>query len=445
MRLSMKDRRALTRAFAQHYQNVGAPEKTRILNEFVRVTGYHRVHAARALRTYREVRRAKHQRPSRVVYGPDVCSALHHVWGVLDYVCGKRLVAAIPDIVPRLETCGEFKLPRATREKLLRISAATADRLLAPARRQRGRAQYRKRNPASYLFSRIPIKTFGEWKNAVPGQVEMDLVAHNGGDARGGFLSTLNMTDVATGWTVCRVVPTKSEFQVLKALYRLRTALPFPLRAIDTDNGPEFINGLMVAFCDRYKIEFTRSRPYKKNDSCFIEQKNHSVIRKNVGYFRYDAGHARIIAQLYGLLNVYANFFQPVMMLESKTRQGAKTYRKYDRPRTPYQRLIERAVLTRIERRRLAKLLDGLNPAELRRNIDRLQLELIALAPERKRRNLAGPRRRRPKRVSHTSPALRRDDPIRKANPFLERLYLEGIRNAMRSVWNLREKIADSS
>ena len=443
MRLNMNERRTLTKVFADRYLKASKSEKSRILDEYVLLTGFNRSYASRALRNFKAVRPIRKKRPGRVVYDDEVRLVLERIWTVLDYVCGKRLVAVLPEVLERLDRLGEIKVSRDVRAKLLRMSAATADRLLSGARERLGRRRQYAKNPAHYLFSQIPIKTFGEWKDTLPGFIQIDLVAHNGGNVAGGHLWTLNSTDVATGWTTATIVPDKTELQIVKALYRIKRQFPFPLRGIHSDNGSEFINKAVVAFCERFQLEFTRSRPYKKNDACHIEQKNNAMVRRNVGYFRYEAKHRAIITELYRNLNLYSNHFLPVMMLISKKRTGAKVYRKYDNPQTPYQRTMSRRELTRAERKQLKKGFEPLNPAELRREIDRLQNELIAMNEPRPRKRLNKERERRPKRVSNTHhPAHRREDDTSKAaNTFMDRMRLFRLKNDLQKLWDQRDAV----
>ncbi|MEQ9364190.1 MAG: transposase family protein [Leptospirales bacterium] len=443
MRLNMNERRTLVKVFAEKYRKARKKVKGILLDEFIELTGYNRSYATRALRDFKPVRAVRKKRPARIKYDSDVRLALEKIWAVLDYVCGKRLVAVLPEVLEKLIKLDEISVSRDTRRKLLSISSATADRLLAGARDRLGRNRNASKNPRRHLFSQIPIKTFGEWKDVVPGFVQMDLVAHNGGNVNGGHLWTLNTTDVASGWTIATLVSAKSEFQMMKGIYRMKRSFPFPLRGLHTDNGSEFVNGTVMNFCRRYQIEFTRSRPYRKNDACYIEQRNNTIVRRNVGYFRYEKQHQAILAELYRNLNLYSNFFQPVMMLVSKKRYGAKVYRKYDKPQTPYQRLLSRGTLTRTRKRQLKALYDSLNPAELRRQIDRLQNELIGMEKPRPRKKLKTERQRRPKRVSNTAPGRRReDDTTNAANTFMDRMRLFRLKNDLQKLWDKRDAVS---
>lgn len=440
MRLNLKDRRTMLRAFCKHYRNASKGHKSRMLDEFVWVTGYNRSHAARALRSFYPINKIKSTRPNRVTYGDDVRMALEQIWATLNYVCGKRLVAALPDVLETLIRHNEIAVTRETKRKLLQISAATADRILARARANRGRKKPLRKHPNSYLFAQIPIKTFGEWEDVKPSFLQIDLVAHNGGNIKSGHLWSLNATDVATTWTISVPVSRKTEFCMLKALSKLRKAFPFPVRGLDTDNGSEFVNAAVFAFCQRHGIEFTRARPYKKNDSCFIEQKNHATVRRNVGWFRYETGQREILVRLYSRLELYSNYFLPTMKLLSKTRQGAKTYRKYDSPQTPLQRVLSSQDIPRRIKTGLRRKYLFLNPAALRREMDTIQQELIQAIKPEPRRKLNKERERRPKIVYHKEPARRRLHNDSYANPFMEKLNQFNYHADLKKVWALREE-----
>jgi hypothetical protein len=241
-----------------------------------------------------------------------VLVGLRRIWLILDFICGKRLVAIMGEVLRRLEFFGELKVDAGTREKLLQISAATIDRLLSAERRKhqlRGRARTR---PGTLLKHQIPLRTFSDWNEKRPGFVEIDLVAHDGGIAAGEHLYTLNMTDVYSGWTEVQAIQNKAQVWVFAALKELRAQLPFALRGIDSDNGSEFINDQLLKYCRHQRITFTRSRPYRKNDNCFVEQKNYTIVRRHVGYQRLaGTEQLTLVNELYRYLRLYANYFQP--------------------------------------------------------------------------------------------------------------------------------------
>jgi hypothetical protein len=261
------------------------------------------------------------------------------------------------------------------------MSPATIDRLLRPYRRLGGRRPFTTTKPGSLLKNSIPIRTFADWEENRSGFLEVDLVAHCGESAEGFYLTTLSTVDVASGWSECVGVWGKGQQRVGGAIHRVRQRLPFPLLGLDSDNGGEFINHHLYTYCHREGITFTRSRSYKKNDSCHVEQKNWSVVRRLIGYDRYSSRAAlETLNRLYDLIRLYVNFFQPVMKLVAKTRQGAKVHKVYDTARTPYQRLLDAGVLPETKQQELAATYRGLNPVLLLEQINRNLEHLWRLA-----------------------------------------------------------------
>jgi hypothetical protein len=209
-----------------------------------------------------------------------------------------------------------------------------------------------------------------EWDDAVPGYVEIDLVAHCGSTAAGDYVNTLDVTDICTGWTETAAVLNKAQRHVFNALLDIENRLPFPLRGIDSDNGSEFINGHLYRYCRQKGIVFTRSRPYKKNDGCHVEQKNWNVVRRNIGYGRYEGKAAvGIMNDYYALLRQYSNFFLPQTKLIGKTRDGARVRKLYDIPKTPYRRLLESDCISECVRASLTEMYVSINPARLKRDM----------------------------------------------------------------------------
>lgn len=398
----MSEKKAVIKAWSSRYRKAGKKDKGRILDELMVLTGYHRwylvgllrwdgkvIHIGRKIRLLGDLRKQA-KRPRLRLYDEEVRHSLKAIGVIMDYLCGKRLVAILPEVITLLEKHREIVLDTVTRKKLLSISAATIDRLLAPERQKwafRGRSGTK---PGTLLKHQIPIRTFADWNEKQAGFVEIDLVGHEGGDSSGDYCQTLDATDVASGWTETCAVINKAQVWVFDALKSIRTHLPFPLLGIDSDNGSEFINGHLLRYCQREKITFTRGRSGKKNDGCFVEQKNYSVVRRAVGYARYDsAAQLRLLNELYGHLRLYTNYFQPVMKLISKERNGAKVKRKHDKPKTPYQRLMEMPDITPKIRQRLQTEYEILNPAHLKREITRLQQKLVKTAASRQRARIS--------------------------------------------------------
>lgn len=356
-------------ALRTRYFQASRPEKARLLNEFCRVTGYHRKSAIRLLHRQPSPKPTRRGRP-RQYTGP-VARALLQVWEAAGQVCSKRLAPFLPELLPVLERHGEIRLPAPVRQPLLRISAPTIDRLLRPLRPKRLRQPHGATRAAPTLLQHIPIRTFGQWRHVPPGSLQADLVLHCGESLAGFHLTTLIAVDVATGWTECLPVWGQGYQRVGTAVHRIRQRLPFPLRELHTDNGGEFLNSILYPWCQREGIRFTRGRPYKKNDQAFAEQKVWAVVRRIVGYDRYSTRPAYDqLDRLYELLRLYTNFFQPTAKLRSKTRRGSRLIKRFDPARTPYQRLLHAGVLASDQRQTLQSLFLSLNPVQLRKAIE---------------------------------------------------------------------------
>lgn len=243
------------------------------------------------------------------------------------------------------------------------------------------------------MKSQIPVRTFSEWDHAKVGFLEIDLVGHEGGDPSGEFAYSLCATDVASGWTEARVVRNRARKWTFEALMDIRAQLPFPVLGLDSDNGGEFINHHLAAWCAGQEITFTRSRPLNKNDGCFVEQKNWSVVRREIGYGRYDTDVEReLIATIYADLRLYVNYFLPSTKLIAKERRGAKVRKRYDTPQTPYRRLIALGALDKETAARLEAEYLSLNPAELRRRLTDNEKKLVrmcSLKMDSRRREVA--------------------------------------------------------
>lgn len=393
----MAEKHAVTRKLAEEYRRAAKGRKGEILDTLCSITGYSRDHGARLLRAGPPAKdHKKRKRRSRPkTYDADVLFALRRIWATLDGICGKRLHAALPEIVGVMERCGELSISGAVRAKLLAVSAATIDRMLAP---DRARLELKGRpgtKPGTLLKHQIPVRTFADWDDARPGFVEIDLVGHEGGVLRGEYCQTLDVTDVATGWTETRAVKNKAQVHVFAAIRQIREALPFPLRGIDSDNGSEFINNELKRYCEDKRITFTRSRAYRKNDGCYVEQKNWSVVRRNVGYARFDTPEElAVLNELYAVLRDHTNFFMPSAKLLSKTRDGARVTKRYDTPMTPYARVLASDHVTEAAKRRLTGHYSTLNPTALRRRLTELQrrlYELVALKESIRRREVCAP------------------------------------------------------
>ena len=359
----------------QRYRRAKKPEKGKILDEFCATTGLHRKAVIRLLSSDSWPVVARRGRPRR--YGPEVVGPLRLVWEMSDRMCGKLLVAVMADLIAALERHGELRLSFEVREKLLGMSASTIDRLLKKQSIRLSNLKPKRKAAAQSLKAEVPIRTWSEWRGVKPGSLQADLVLHCGESLEGFFLTTLTAVDVATGWIELQPIWGLGKTRVGTGIHLVRQRLPFTLAALHTDNGGEFINDLLIPWCRREGISYSRGRAYRKNDQAWVEQRNWQSVRRHVGYERYSTRAAyELLLKLYPLLCLQMNFFRPVRKLVDKGRQGARVVKRYDEPQTPYQRLLAAAVLSEADQARIAKHLLALNPAELQRQIDQLLHQL---------------------------------------------------------------------
>jgi hypothetical protein len=368
--MSQRSKKELLEAIRPRYLKANKPTKERILDELVASTGYHRKYAIRVLKHGSRAKGLK--KPGRKKeYQGAVVAALTTVWEICGRICSKRLQPYLPEIVTVLERHQELLLPEDVKAQLLKISRATIDRCLAPARFEEKRHGLSTTKPGTLLKKAIPIRTFADWDDARPGFVEVDLVAHCGGSVEGQFLNTLTTTDISTGWTDCEALLHRSQQLVCQAVKNVRQRLPFPLLGLDSDNGGEFINDLLYRYCLEEQVTFTRSRPYQKNDQAHVEQKNWSVVRHVIGYDRFESqAELELLNSIYQDLRLYVNFFQPVLKLVGKEQVGKKTLKRYDEAATPYQRVLASKEVDVAVKARLCYQYLQLNPVHLRNEID---------------------------------------------------------------------------
>jgi hypothetical protein len=309
--ISMGARREVVLAVAERYRLARRAEKGRILDELCKVTGWHRKHAVRALggRSTIILDGPRHRKPT---YGSIIKDAIVALWEASDRVCGKRLKVMIPTLLPALERHGRLELSQADRVLVLEVSATTIDRQLVDTKIAAAGGKRRRVGFYSAIRREVPIRTFNDWNDPAPGFCEVDMVAHGGTSVAGAFIQTLTMVDVATGWTECMPLVTRESGLVVQAMERAQSLFPWLVLGADFDNDSAVMNDVVVPWCREQKIEVTRSRAYKKNDQAFVEQKNGAVVRRLVGYGRFEGiDTARVLVRLYAASRLHTNFFQP--------------------------------------------------------------------------------------------------------------------------------------
>jgi hypothetical protein len=380
MGLTLAERKAVTETIAVRYILAGKRDKSRILDELCATTGWHRNHARKALKSALQPKIVTPRSPRPVKYGDDVIAALVLCWTVLGMPAGKRLAPMLGELVGVLRHFRELTIDDGTAALLVSMSAATIDRRLAG---ERAKNQLRGRvgtKPGSLLKSQIPVRTWAEWDDARPGFVEIDLVWHDGGIRGGGHAFTLTVTDIATGWTENRSVLDKSAKCVLAALNDIARAMPFPILGVDSDNGSEFINDDLFHWCQGRQITFTRARPGNKNDGCHVEQKNWTVVRTIVGYYRYDtAAELLLLNEIWKFQAKLTNYFYPQQKLISKVRKGAKVSKRHDTAATPFHRAIDHPTMTVERIVALTRTYSLINPAATQRQVRALTAELFTI------------------------------------------------------------------
>lgn len=372
--MSKNERLTIVRAFSKQYRKVGRKLKTKLLTQVSEATGYSRKHLMQILADPPERKPIRRERPSPYLV---VFALLKKLWAISNYACGKRLIPMIAIYLSALKRHEGWAISKNEEAKLLTISPATADRLLSHERRRITLKSRSKTKPGSLLKNQIPIRTFADWDDKQLGFVEIDSVHHCGGNPAGDYIYSLDVTDVATGWNECSAHLGKGEGRTVEALETIRARLPFPLLGIDFDTGGEFVNWHLIRYSKRNRITYTRAREEKKNDQCYVEQQNYSVVRRFVGYQRLDSQkQLATLNRLYRLLSDYQNFFQAVMRLKEKVRNGTRLTRRYDKTKTAYQRLRERPEITPEIKRRLRRRFLKLNPKKLILEITRLGRKL---------------------------------------------------------------------
>lgn len=389
----MGARKEITKAQLDRWGKASKSEKSAILDAVCAVSGWHRDHARKAIRQALAERERGGPAPRKkrepvLVYGPEVIEVLTRCWAALDGPTGKRLHSALPQLVANMSAHGHLAhVDPDVLEQVLTMSPATIDRRLASARVGLVAGKpISHTKPGSMLKSSIPMKTWREWNEAEPGFIQIDLVGHEGGDNNGAFYYSLDATDIATGWTETITVRSKGERIVATGLEELRLRFPFHIHGIHSDNGSEFINHHLATWCSTREITFTRGRSSHKNDQAHIEQKNWTVVRRSVGYFRYDSPRELdLLNQLWPLTSMQVNLFLPQQKLVSKERTGATVRKTHDTATTPLKRLLDHHddLVDPHDRTHLEGLLQDTDVIELRHRIADIQGNLTELARRR--------------------------------------------------------------
>jgi hypothetical protein len=380
--MSQKSKWEYLKAIYARYRKASKELRALILNEFCQVCGYHRKYAIRLLNGPAPQKPSSVHKTRSPSYPAKVISVLRVIWEAAGYPCSQRLKALVPVWLPWAQK--RFSLSAQLQKQLLSISPSTIDRRLKSKRRLLKKRLYGRTKPGTLLKHHIPIKT-DSWDVSTAGFTETDLVSHSGNSEKGEFIHSLNVTDIHTTWVESRAVMGKGQAGVLDAMKEIEQTLPFKLLGIDSDNGSEFINHHLKAFCDQKKIQFTRGRPYKKDDNAHIEQKNWTHVRKIFGYLRYDSFPVQqAMNDLYrNELRTLQNLFLPSMKLISKTRVGSKLKRRYDKPQTPLERVAACPQADPLKLAELQKLRDASDPFALAKTIDQKLERIYQLANHR--------------------------------------------------------------
>jgi hypothetical protein len=381
-KISPDTKAELVQVLGIQYRKSTKIEKTQILDQFISVSGYHRKHAIRLLKGETGSQNNRNNSgkigQSRRIYNEAVKEALIVLWEAADRICGKRLKAILPSLVDAMERHGHLNLDSELRKQLLKISAATIDRLLTSIR-DSSQSRRKRRRPKK-VGKQIPVRTFADWDSPNPGYLEIDFVVHAGGFMTGSFIHTLVGTDVSSGWIEFIALLAREQSLVVEGLDVIFQQIPFPILGIDSDNDSAFINDTLLAFCRKNKIEFTRSRAYHKNDQAWVEQKNGAVIRRMVGYERFSGVVAcQALWHLYQAARLYVNYFQPSFKLRDKSRDGFKVKRTYEPPATPCDRLLKHPAIDDQVKEKLQLQRNQIDPVKLLHRIRQSQSALAAL------------------------------------------------------------------
>lgn len=373
----MNARKQYLEALRMEYDKAGESRRSSLLDEAEKRTGLNRKYLIRVL-NHAPARKAKgRRRRRRAEYGAAVITALIEIWDIFEQPCGQRLAPVLRTELDRLRRLGEVRCTDEVAGQLKEISASTIDRLLRREKRVRRLRRNRNPNVQRLIYQKVPVKVAAEWDTSEIGNVQVDFVAHCGRSAGGSFIHTVSTVDIATNWWEGEAIPVRSQQEAKSALSRIQSRFPFIIRELHPDNDTALVNDLLWDWTQGQKIRLSRSRPYKKNDNAWVEQKNWTHVRKIVGYRRFDTmTELRLLNEIYAVLRIYKNFCLPAIRLKSKIRVEGRIKRQYDKPLTPYQRLMDSAQIGRKAKRELKAIYESLNPAALQRRLTELREQL---------------------------------------------------------------------
>ena len=398
MGLTMQEKKKLTVETAKKYCTARKKKKGMILDVFISQTGYNRKYAIYVLGKTAEVRivnyndcqkkrvclkkqKSVKKRVYKSVYGEDVVQVLEKIWMTFDFKCAQLLVPFIRTNLDYLASKDYFGITPEIKLKLAKISSATVDRKLRPIREKTKLRGISTTRYTSNLNSLIPIRVFFDMNERKPGYFCGDTVAHCGENNSGQFIITFTTTDIGSGWTELRALLNKAQRWIKDSLDDLKISVPFPILGFHSDNGDEFKNYTVYEWCKNHEIKFTRTRPYKKNDNCFAEQKNFTEVRALVGYGRYEGEETlAVMNELYKNWCLLINYFYPCLRLKSKDRVNAKVIKRYEEAKTPYQRLLESPDISEDIKQSLREKKQSLDLLELKKNVDILQEQLLKMS-----------------------------------------------------------------
>jgi len=372
----MNARRQYFEELGKEYGRADERGRGRLLDEAEKRTRLNRKYLIRVLNHPPRPGTRKPRR-RRAAYGAAAVTALIAVWDIFEQPCGQRMVAVLRGELDRLRKLGELRCSDAVAGQLKEISASTIDRLLGREKRVRQLRRNRNPNVQRLIYQEVPVKVAAEWDTSEIGNVQVDFVAHCGRSTGGDYIHTISAVDIASNWWEGQAIAVRSQRAAKEGLSQIRDRAPFRIRELHPDNDSALVNDLLWDWTQQEKIRLSRSRPYKKNDNAWVEQKNWTHVRKVVGYRRFDTTRElRLLNEIYVELRLYKNFFLPTIRLKSKERVEGRIKRKYDKPATPYQRLIESNQIAGKTKRELRGIYESLNPAALYRRITALREQL---------------------------------------------------------------------